>query len=475
MLKKIILLTFCYFASAMFTQAELLAQEKPSTTINVALKQAAKEDVLSPAKLQEDLAFVKTSIATVHPEVAYTADLKQLARVYQELEIAFQKPMSKDAAWLELTRLNPYFGDAHLLVSYADARKEAEEHLAMGQGFFPFEIYADRNAKGVTQLFIRGTLDGAPSELKGSRIEQINGVPARRIAQELLTRMAGDTHAFQANLLSRRFWLLFIKMYGAPASFELVLSRDGATTRIQLPAKKSLPKAMLDAKKFEQQFQFEILNKQTALLTIKNFMWEQDEKAFFEFTKQAFKTIAENKISHLIIDIRENTGGNDNFWKDGILRYIADKTYRNGSTYRKRVLAGRQSGTEKVGDIVDGSVDSWVQSDLNNPYFFKGKTYFLIGRLTYSSSVLLSNVVQDFGFGKLVGQEAYVRSRQTGGINQVNTLPNTKLEIIVPRFILDRPSGKRDPVLLQPDIFLPDSPFDERGLILALLETLEAK
>jgi hypothetical protein len=436
---------------------------------------AQQKAVYSPAQLQEDLAFIKTSIATVHPDLAYSADLKQLARVYQELEIAFQKPMSKDSAWLELTRLNPYFGDAHLLVSYADSRKEAEEHLANGQGFFPFEIYVDLKAKGGTQLFIRGTLDGALSEQKGSRIEQINGMPATRIAKELLTRMAGDTPAFQANLLSRRFWLPYIKMYGAPTSFDLELSRDGATTRKQFPAMKSLPKAMLDAKNFDQQFRFEILNKQTALLTIKNFLWEQDEKAFFEFTQRAFKTIAAHKISNLIIDIRENTGGNDNFWKDGILRYIADKPYRNGSTYRKRVLAGRQSGTEKVGDIVDGSVDSWVQPDLSNPYFFKGNTYLLVGSLTYSSSVLLSNVVQDFGFGQLVGQEAYVRSRQTGGINQVNTLPNTKLEIIVPRFILDRPSGKRDPVLLQPDIFLPDSPFDERGLIQALLEKLEAK
>ncbi len=436
---------------------------------------AQQKVVYSPAQLQEDLAFIKSSIATIHPDLAYSADLKQLARVYQELEIAFQKPMSKDAAWLELARLNPYFADGHLLVSYADLRKEAEEHLAMGQGFFPFDIYVDLKATGGTQLFIRGTLDGAPSEQKGSRIEQINGIPATRIVQELLARMAGDTPAFQANLLSRRFWLPYIKMYGASTSYDLVLSRDGATTHIQLPAVKSLPKAMLDAKKFDQQFQLEILSKQTAVLKIKNFLWEQDEKAFFEFTKHAFKTIAENKISNLIIDIRDNTGGNDNFWKDGILRYIADKPYRNGSTYRKRVLAGRQSGTEKVGDIVDGSVDSWVQPDLSNPYFFKGKTYLLVGRLTYSSSVLLSNVVQDFSFGQLVGQEAYVRSRQTGGINQVNTLPNTKLEVVVPRFILDRPSGKRDPVLLQPDILLPDSPFEERELIKALLEKLEAQ
>nr|WP_315472442.1 S41 family peptidase [uncultured Undibacterium sp.] len=468
MFKKMILLTFCCVVSTVFAQAELLAQEKPSKTVNLTLK----EDILSPAQLQEDLVFLKNSIAMVHPEVGYTADLDQLTRVYKELEIAFQKPMSKDAAWREMARLNPYFADAHLLVVYANSRAEAEAHLAKGQGFFPFEVYVENSSESAPTLFIRGMLDGSSSALAGSQIERINGVPATTIVKELLQRMGGDTPAFRANLLSRRFWMPYIKTYGAPASFELALRRNGTATTINSQATKTLPKSLLEGTNFDQQFQFELLNRQTALLTIKNFMWEHDEKAFFEFTKNAFMQIAENKISNLIIDIRANTGGNDNFWKDGILRYIADKNYRNGSSYRKRVLAGRQSGTEKVGDIVDGSVDSWVQPDLQNPYFFKGNTYLLVGRMTYSSSVLLSNVAQDFGFAKLVGETGYVRSRQTGGINQVNTLPNSKLEIVVPRFILDRPSGKRDPVLIQPDIVLPDNPFDERGLIHALLGKL---
>lgn len=95
----------------------------------------------------------------------------------------------------------------------------------------------------------------------------------------------------------------------------------------------------------------------------------------------------------------------------------------------------------------------------------------LVGRITYSSAVLFSNVVQDFGFGQLAGAGGYARTRQTGGVQYV-TLPNTGLEISIPRFVVDRPSGEREPALVQPDIVLPDSPFDRRVTVNALLDHL---
>jgi C-terminal processing protease CtpA/Prc len=98
----------------------------------------------------------------------------------------------------------------------------------------------------------------------------------------------------------------------------------------------------------------------------------------------------------------------------------------------------------------------------------------LVGRLTYSSAVLFSNVVQDFGFGKLVGAGSYARARQTGGVQNI-VLPNTRLEITIPRFIVDRPSGAREPALVHPDIVLPDSPFDRRETVNALLALIAAR
>jgi hypothetical protein len=112
-----------------------------------------------------------------------------------------------------------------------------------------------------------------------------------------------------------------------------------------------------------------------------------------------------------------------------------------------------------------------TQPELDHPLHFSGKTYVLAGRLTYSSAILFSNVVQDFGFAQLVSAGGYANVRQSGGVQNI-VLPNTRLEFTVPRFVLDRPSGERRPALLQPDIVLPDSPFDHRAMVNALLRRI---
>lgn len=81
--------------------------------------------------------------------------------------------------------------------------------------------------------------------------------------------------------------------------------------------------------------------------------------------------------------------------------------------------------------------------------------------------------MQDFGFARLVGAGGYVRTRQTGGVMNVR-LPNTGLEISIPRFVLDRPSGSREPALVRPDIVLADSVLDRRAMVNALLARIRA-
>lgn len=268
-------------------------------------------------------------------------------------------------------------------------------------------------------------------------------------------------------------WLYYWKTFGAPDRFELVLSKRGATRKVEVAGSAALPQSVAhNEASFAQTFGFELLPGKAALLTINQFQWPQ-RQAFYDFTKDAFTKIRDAGVTTLIIDVRENTGGDDDLWKFGILPYVADKPARNGSSYIKKVIAGRASATEQVGDVVHGFGDTWVAPQPENPLRFTGSTYVLVGRLTYSSAVLFSNVMQDFGFAKLVGANGYARTRQTGGVQNV-VLPNTGLEISIPRFVLDRPSGNREPALVRPDITVPDSPLDRRMAVNALLERIRS-
>jgi hypothetical protein len=421
---------------------------------------AVAQPRLSVVQLQEDLMFLKKTIQEIHPNLAYSADIAQLDLAYQKLERQLQTPMTRDEAWRAFGALNPVYSDAHMQVSMGDFEPDAAAHMAAGGGFFPFEVQVD--AAG--ELTIRAEVGGAPSALAAMRIDTINGVPARDVTRQLLALTFGDNAMLRANLLSDRWWRFYWKSFGTPARFDLTLATPGGPTRISRPAVALPPSGDAD---FGKAYRFEMLPGGVGLLTVNTFVWP-DKKMFYAFTEQVFTTLRDTKANTLLIDVRTNGGGDDDMWKEGLLRYLADKPYRHASTYEKKVIAGRASATDKVGDIVKGENTTWHQPELANPLHFSGKTYVLMGRTSYSSSILFLNTMQDFKFGTLVGEGGYARARQSGGI-QHKVLPNSKWGVIVPRFILDRPSGARTPELVYPDLVLPDSPIDKRALIDALL------
>ena len=450
---------------ALWSQLGLAAEPVPAPQASASASAAAR---FSPKQLQEDLRFIQQEIARIHPDLGQSADRQQLELAYRRAEAELQRGhLSRDQAWLVLSRLNPVFADAHLLVNPADRVAQTKAHLGNGGRLFPFEVQVGADG----QVHIRSQLGGAKSLLSGARIDKINGQPASDIAKELLARTPGDTAAFRANVLSHRWHYFFWQLYGAPSEYELQIDQAGKHSKLLVEGSSARPLLAQD-QSFEDVYKFELLANQTALLTIKSFYWE-DKPRFAAFVERAFERIKSAQVKHLVIDVRDNGGGDDDMWKVPVLRYIADKPFRNGSDYVKMVIAGRASGEEKVGDIVHGQGDTWVQPEPEHPLRFAGQTYVLIGRSTYSSAVLFSNVVQDFGFAKLVGSEGYVRSRTSGGI-QIIKLPHTGLTLVAPRFVLSRPSGLRTPVLLQPDIVLPDSPFDDHELVRGLTQHIAA-
>jgi hypothetical protein len=417
--------------------------------------------VFTPEQLRADLRFVQDAIASTHPDPGFSVDAERLRQTYQRIDAQLDQPMTRDQAWRLMSTLNPVFADAHMAVTQPDAGGQSEAFIAGGGGFFPYEVVVDTQG-GLT---IRAELGGGASPLAGVRIEQIDGVPARRLVAELLERCHGDTSAFRADLLSTRWPFMYWKMYGDATGFDL-LTADGRKLRVKAGGK--LPAYLDGRSQFDRQFRFELLPGGAALMTVNTFYWP-DKKQFTDFTERAFTQLRDAKVKTLLIDVRANGGGNDDMWMDGILRYIANKPYRWASTYKKKVIKGRESATEKLGDVIDGTIEKWLPPQTDEPLRFGGATYVLVGRNTYSSAILFSNVVQDFGFARVAGAAGSARVRQSGG-TQNFVLPASGLGFSVPRLIFQRPSGADTPMLVRPDLLLPDSPYDSRQLVNAVLD-----
>ena len=410
----------------------------------------------TPEQLRADLTFMESALARTHPDVSHSVDPAVLARAFADVRARLERPMTADEAWKTMSALNPVMADGHLTVAYpGGAAAEIQRHLGSGGRLFPFAVHVTGDA-----IFVRSRLDGSATPLAGRRIETIEGVPAEEIVGKLLAHMNGDTPALRAGLLSDRFAFWYWKFYGEHRRFRLRIGGADLVT----DASADTPSAYRE-KTFEELFHFELLDGKAALLTINEFYWS-DKPKFFQFTRSAFERMRDAGTRRLIIDIRANSGGDDDVWIEGILPYIATKPFRNGSTYVQKIIEGRAKQGQKVGDVVRGTQDSVYPPQLDNPLRFKGDIYVLISPRTYSSAVLFSNVVQGHGFGTLVGVGAGARSAQSGGIQFVK-LPHTQMTFVVPRFVLTSTSGRSG--LLQPDALVVDDPIRPRAAIESIL------
>lgn len=394
-------------------------------------KPTGAEDLLTPAQLREDLRVLAETIERSHPNVNHSVPAAELKETLTALEKEFREPLTRDQAWLRFASLNPLLSDGHFFIGM-DWRGATKAHLAQGGGFFPYEVEIDADSGA---LLIAAELGGKATPMSGARITRINGADSTAIVRRLLALTHGDSPAFRARLLARRWFFYYWKAYGAPERFELSVERNG-TTQAVVPAVRRLPALLVEEESFEKTYCFELLPYRAAVLTLGSFAWPDPDR-YFAFTEDAFTKMRDKGVRTLIIDVRNNGGGDDELWMRGVLRYIADKPYRWGSTYRKRVVEAYRDEGETVGTVVTGSIDRWIEPEPDHPLHFDGQVYVLVGPATYSSAVLFSNVMQDFGFGTVAGTRGSVRSRQSGGVQQTK-LPHSALVLWWPRFVLLR-------------------------------------
>ena len=406
----------------------------------------------SAALLRQDLAYLDRSLHEMPADLAHSADVAQLEHAIHDMDASLgaSPPLDRDGAWRMFATLNPLLGDGHLFVGFFDWRGETRAHLASGGVLFPFEMRVTPGCK----LRVRAALGGGVSEFTDAVILRVDGIPAPSVCEQLLARAHGDTRAFRADLVSRRFWFYYWKVFGAPAAFEIEFTARPDARKI--PGASQLPQLLADEADFDRQFQLRLVPEASAaVLRLGTFAWP-DKRQLFDFTRASFAKIQAARANKLIIDLRDNGGGDDQSWIEGVMPYIADKPFRTGSQIRKRVVVADPARHEVVGSVVDGVIDDWFPAQPRNPLRFRGRLYVVVGAGTYSSAVVMSNVIQDFGFGLVAGHGGSVRTQQSGGARRT-TLPNSGLILVTPRFVVSRPSGAAEPTLLTPDIELDES------------------
>ncbi|MCP2045411.1 S41 family peptidase [Pontibacter sp. HSC-36F09] len=208
---------------------------------------------------------------------------------------------------------------------------------------------------------------------------------------------------------------------------------------------------------------------------------EPDGEAQFKaFVDSAFADINTRQARYLILDLRNNAGGHNTF-SDYLIAYFADKPFRWFSDFTVKTSEVLKKQTRK--EYPDAIPDEYTRQILENPdgttfayaqtmqqpmpedRRFKGKVYVLVNRQSYSMAAVSGALIQDYGFGEIVGEE-------TGDTPTLYAaqfsfqLPRTSVELKVPKGYIVRPNGDEKLAGLIPDHLVRDHLLDEEDEVL---------
>ncbi|RZJ74601.1 MAG: hypothetical protein EOO45_08090 [Flavobacterium sp.] len=195
-------------------------------------------------------------------------------------------------------------------------------------------------------------------------------------------------------------------------------------------------------KESKNPFDLTVPNKGTALMTLRNF---EDLDAFKVFADSAFSEIKHLNTKNLIIDLRENLGG-DSDVGDYLLQYILNVPFRqydrilekNSQLLKERLLSHRKGKKLTYADSTllskrNGSLDTIQNGNdevmkLKNKY--NGKIYLLISPITFSSAADFAQAFSFYKRGIIVGEESGGLILSFGDIVPA-ILPETRLPIVI--------------------------------------------
>ena len=418
-----------------------LAQEIAPSTSNVNRKFQAKQ-------LQEDFLIFRKVLEETHPGLYRYTDKKTLDAYFDNAFRRLNREMTEREFF-------PIVASIVSAIKCGHTRSNPSSELMSYLKTFPLNL---RFIKG------KGYILSSPNNAiaPGSELLSINGKKMPGITRAILAHLPsdGDNKTRKYWFLSRRFRLYYNLFIEQPDSFDVEYfdATKRQKKKISLPPlieNEAQATALPDDGKKPLRSEF-LPESNTALLTIKTFGEDSIKKAgqdYPKFLEAAFKEIKEKNIQNLIIDLRSNSGGKDEFGSR-LFSYLTDKEFRyfdyietstNKITLVQYTDAGNSTRINKMfaEDLLPGvagrfrlkqSVDDNLQQ-LQQPQknHFDGKVWFLTTGRSFSTTADFCAIAHYHRRGSFVGEEV------GGGYYGNNsgrsfrlTLPNIKVRVDIP-------------------------------------------
>lgn len=398
-------------------------------------------------ELKEDYNILKEALQDVQPSLYRYSHKKEMDMLLENGCSGISTPMTEMDFYRYLLPVIARVRNGHSKITPSSSYLNYTETSVKK---FPLKIaIIDGHA------YIKENYSADSSFIIGSEILSINGFSFYEIYAKIFPLMPSDGYSlsYKTAKLAANFHYHYAYHYPNSDSFELEVlppnKQKSVWKKVDAATDAHIDQQIMDRRK--QPYAFKQISDSIAMLTIRNF----SAKNFKQFMDDAFEQLSKTQTEHLVIDLRDNRGGRDNF---GV--YLYSYLSKQPFTYYRRMetqLAPNQrviktqnyfrrpdffnefvtyiSKDENLRNVIKAPKESFgfVKPGVVHPIQpnnYTGKVYILINEMSFSVTSDFCSIMHDNKRATFIGKE-------TGGAYYGNTsgyavrlvLPNTKLNV----------------------------------------------
>lgn len=431
----------------------------------------------SPDQLKKDLSIIKSSLEEAHPGVYWYIKKEKLDFKFDSIKSLLKDSMNSVEFYRLTAPLVSEVKCGHTRLIHPGLKLNKEQKAAIkNKGEAPI-TQLKYKVEG-NQLFVVSANKALTHIQPAMEILSIDSISTPTIINSLKKLYSSDGYnaTFYDEVLNKTFANYYYLAYPKKDSSLLILKDSSGLcgewiynllpkteVKKQSEEEKNKQKELAKQQKkflkknrykgFDEQkkplldFKIDSTLNSTAILKVKSFSFPNGN--FNRFFKETFTKIKNEKIEHLILDLRGNGGGNL-MYCNLLFRYLYNKPHKFTG---RSIMSTRYFSTGKFVDYTlinrftgifplifvkkdkEGFYDKLPTDKAKQPkkLNYKGNLQVLINGYSFSATSLLSSNLQKVNRGVFIGEETGGGFNQcTAGSIPLLTLPHTGLKLRLP-------------------------------------------
>lgn len=371
----------------------------------------AQDQLYTTAELKADLRFVRKQLETTHPALYRYTSKPIFTAFWDSLYQQINHPMKAQEFLSLITLLHEKIADGHTM--FLPSKAAMAYYSSQGR-FFPLQVIC-RDGK----LFIKDNGSLNKTLQAGQEILSINDMPTDSLMTQLIKRQVRDGYnrTYPLWILQRYFSAYYNFAFGQCASFRVQIKGDTSvqtvtaltkdSIRLLLPPDTSTTSLLYPAGNDHPGITLSLMPDGNPVMKMKTLDKDELKSTYHQSYKTAidsiFARIREAGYQHLVLDLRDNQGGD---FAPGcyLLSYLVAKPV----TY------------------LYGGKEARVITPLRNHY--TGRLFVLINGGTFSNAAIVSTYLEKYTKAVFIGTESGGNKHIISGNPKMISLPNTHLQ-----------------------------------------------